>query len=70
MAYSLQFILNTQPAMWFSLLAFYVFFLVDDRRIAKSLRWGAAFLLFTLALQSTQTFAFSLLGTADLFDAL
>ena len=58
MAYSLQLISNTQPAMWFSLLAFYVFFLVDDRRLVKPLRWGAAFLLFTLALQSTQTFAF------------
>jgi hypothetical protein len=58
MAYSLQLISNTQPAMWFSLLAFYVFFLVDDCRFGKSLRWGAAFLLLILALQSTQTFAF------------
>ena len=58
MAYSVQLISNTQPAMWLSLLTFYVFFLLDDRRFAKSLRWGVAFLLFTLALQSTQTFAF------------
>ena len=58
MAYSLQLISNTQPAMWLSLLAFYVFFFLDDRRFAKSLRWGAAFLVFILAMQSTQTFAF------------
>lgn len=58
MAYSLQLVSNTQPAMWLSLLAFYVFFLLHDRRWGKSLRWGAAFLLFILALQSTQTFAF------------
>jgi hypothetical protein len=58
MAYSLQLISNTQPAMWFSLLAFYVFFLVDDRRFSRPLRLGAAFLLLALSMQSTQTFAF------------
>jgi hypothetical protein len=58
MAYSLQLISNTLPAMWFSLLAFYAGFLVDDRRFSRPLRLSGVFLLLLLAMQSTQTFAF------------
>jgi len=58
MAYSLQLISNMQPAMWLSLTAFYTYFCVDERRLAKPLRLGATFLLLICAMQSTQTFAF------------
>lgn len=58
MAYSLQLISNMQPALWFSLAAFYVYFCVDERRFSTPLRLGAAFLLLLCAMQSTQTFAF------------
>lgn len=44
--------------MWFSLLAFYVYFFVPDHRLSKPVRLGAAFALLLLAMQSTQTFAF------------
>ena len=58
MAYSLQLISNMQPAIWFSLSAFYVYFCVDDRRFVRPLRLGVAFFFLILAMQSTQTFAF------------
>jgi len=58
MAYSLQLISNMQPAMWLSLAAFYIYFCVDERRLAKPLRLGASFLFLIAAMQSTQTFAF------------
>lgn len=57
MAYSLQLISNTQPAMWLSLAAFYLYFLVNDRRFQKPVRMAATFFLLILAMQSTQTYA-------------
>lgn len=58
MAYSLQLISNTQPAMWLSLLAFYIYFSSRSERIGPRLRVAAAFLCLLLAMQSTQTYAF------------
>jgi hypothetical protein len=57
MAYSLQLISNTQPAMWLSLLAFYIHFYLDSI-LPKTLRMATVFLLLVLAMQSTQTYAF------------
>lgn len=56
-AYSLQLISNTQPAMWLSLVAFYTHFNCDGRFL-KRLRPIVVFLILMLAMQSTQTFAF------------
>jgi hypothetical protein len=58
MAYSLQLISNTQPAMWLSLVAFFVQFYFDDRWFPKPLRLVTVFVLLVLAMQSTQTYAF------------
>lgn len=58
MAYSLQLISNTQPAMWLSLLAFYLHFHIRDGRFPKPLLLAATFLVLVLAMQSTQTYAF------------
>jgi hypothetical protein len=58
MAYSLQMISNTQPAMWLSLLAFYIYFSSRGERIGPRLRIPAVFLCLLLAMQSTQTYAF------------
>ena len=58
MAYSLQLISNTQPAMWLSLLAFYIYFSSHRERISPHLRIAAVFLCLLLAMQSTQTYAF------------
>jgi len=58
MAYAFQLISNSQPAMWLSLLAFYVYFYARRLRIRNSLRAMAVFLLLLLAMQSTQTYAF------------
>jgi hypothetical protein len=57
MAYSLQLISNTQPAMWLSLLAFYLQFYLDGK-VSRPFRITAVFLLLILAMQSTQTYAF------------
>jgi hypothetical protein len=58
MVYSLQLISNIQPAMWLSLLAFYIFFSSRGERIGRRLRMAAVFLCLLLAMQSTQTYAF------------
>jgi hypothetical protein len=58
MAFSLQLISNSQPAMWFSLLAFYVYFYARRLRLGKPLRLLFVFVLLILAMQSTQTYAF------------
>jgi hypothetical protein len=58
MAYSLQMISNTQPAIWLSLLAFYVYFQWRPERFNRVPRLTAAFVLLMFAMQSTQTFAF------------
>jgi hypothetical protein len=58
MAYSLQLISNTQPAMWLSLLAFYIYFSSRCERIGPRLRIVAVFLCLLLGMQSTQTYAF------------
>jgi hypothetical protein len=58
MAYSLQLIANTQPAMWLSLCAFWVQFYVHHIRLSRALRLMAVFVLLVLAMQSTQTYAF------------
>jgi hypothetical protein len=58
MAYSLQMISNTQPAMWLSLMALYIHFSSRPERIGPRLRLAAVFLCLLLAMQSTQTYAF------------
>ena len=59
MGYSLQLFSNTQPSIWLSLLAFYLFFFVfDDNRIPNFLQVGIIFIILILAMQSTQTYAF------------
>jgi hypothetical protein len=58
MAYSLQMISNTQPAMWLSLMALYIQFSWRRERIGRRLRIAAVFLCLLLAMQSTQTYAF------------
>jgi len=58
MAYSFQLFLNAQPALWFSLLAFYVYFYARRLRLGKPLRLLFVFVLLILAMQSTQTYAF------------
>jgi hypothetical protein len=57
MAYSVQMIANTQPAMWLSLLASQVHFSTRQTRIPAALRLGLVSLLLVLAFQSTQTYA-------------
>lgn len=57
MAYSLV-LINIQPAMWLSLLAFYVHFYLNRGRFPKLLRLIFVFLILILAMQSTQTYAF------------
>lgn len=56
-AYSLQLISNTQPAMWLSLIAFSIHFF-DQRRFPNRLRPLLVFLILMVAMQSTQTYAF------------
>src|SRR5262245_41984197 len=59
MGFSLQLISNTQPAMWLSLLAFYIYFVWSPRKPFHPLfRALAVFVLLMLAMQSTQTYAF------------
>jgi len=58
MAYSLQMISNTQPAIWLSLLAFCIYFSSRCERIGPRLRIATVFLCLALAMQSTQTYAF------------
>ncbi len=58
MAYSLQMISNTQPAIWLSLMALYIHFSWHRERFRHPLRIAAVFLLLLLAMQSTQTYAF------------
>jgi len=59
MGYSLQLFSNSQPSMWLSLLAFYLFFFVfERRRISYLLQAGTVLLILLLAMQSTQTYAF------------
>lgn len=59
MGYSLQLISNTLPAMWLSLMAFYLHFYTNKKgKFSKLLMGGAVFLLLILAMQSTQTYAF------------
>ena len=59
MGFSLQLISNTQPAMWLSLLAFYIYFVWSPRKPFHPLfRAMAVFVLLILAMQSTQTYAF------------
>jgi hypothetical protein len=59
MGYSLQSISVSQPSIWLSGLAFYLYFFVfERRRLPKVLEWAIVFVLLTLAMQSTQVFAF------------
>ncbi len=59
MGYSLQLISNTLPAIWLSLLAFYLFFFAfPRRRWPAPLQAGTVFIILLLAMQSTQTYAF------------
>ena len=59
MGFSLQLISNTQPAMWLSLLAFYIYFVWSPGKYFHPLlRAMAVFVLLVLAMQSTQTYAF------------
>ncbi|MBC7875634.1 MAG: hypothetical protein H7Y59_00570 [Anaerolineales bacterium] len=59
MGYSLQLISSSQPAMWLSLLAFYLYFFVFDRiHLSKYIQVGIIFIVLMLAMQSTQTYAF------------
>jgi hypothetical protein len=58
MGYSLQTISNSQPAMWLSLLAFYLnFSLGGTNRLVSLVQTFAVFTILMLAMQSTQTFA-------------
>lgn len=58
MGYSLQ-LISSQPAIWFSLAAFYLWFFVCPRwGIPKPIGIGAVFLILALSMQSNQTFAF------------
>jgi hypothetical protein len=59
MGYSLQLIANSQPAMWFSLLAFYLFFFVlEQRQYPMWVQAGLTLIILLIAMQSTQTYAF------------
>ena len=59
MGYSLQLFSNSQPSIWLSLLAFYLFFFVfDGNRISNFIQMGIVFIVLMLAMQSTQTYAF------------
>lgn len=57
--YSLQLISNVQPAVWLSLLAFYLhFYLLPRKSISTWIGHPLIFVIFIAALQSTQTYAF------------
>jgi hypothetical protein len=59
MGYSLQLISNSQPAMWLSLLAFYLCFYAFERStLPIPLQAAIVFLILMLAMQSTQLYAF------------
>lgn len=59
MAYSLQLFSNTQPAMWLSLLSFYLHFQFFKKyRLPKLLEYFLVLLVLMLAMQSTQSYAF------------
>ena len=57
--YSVQVIANSQPAMWLSLCAFYLYFYLFAKfNINKFAICSIVFLIFILAMQSTQTYAY------------
>ncbi len=57
--YSVQTISNSQPSMWLSLLAFYLhFYLFQKDQYQKWLSYIIVFIIFLLAMQSTQTYAY------------
>ena len=57
--YSLLLISNSQPAIWLSLAAFYLyFFAFRERRIPIWLQVGVVFLLLLVSMHSIQTYAF------------
>lgn len=59
MGYSLQLISNTLPAIWLSLLSFYLFFFVLERtRLPMWVQAAIVFVILMLAMQSTQAYAF------------
>ena len=59
MGYSLQLISNSQPAIWLSLAAFYLYFFVFTKRpLPGFIEIAIVFVILMLAMQSTQTFAF------------
>lgn len=59
MGYSFELINGSLPSMWFSLLAFYLYFFVfDGSRLPRYLQAGIVFIVLMLAMQSTQTYAF------------
>ena len=59
MGYSVQMFASAQPALWFSMLAFYFYFyLLPDRGVRMTFRLVIAFVLLLLAMQSSQSHAF------------
>ena len=59
MGYSVQIVSNSQPAMWLSLTAFYVYFYAfGEKKKWKWVKYGITLTLFLAAMQSTQTYAF------------
>ena len=72
MGYSLQLISNSQPAIWLSLLSFYLHFhFFVKRPMPGIVRYGVVLIVFLLAMQSTQSYAFFsviLVATLLLFD--
>jgi len=59
LGYGLLLISNSQPAIWFSLLAFYLFFFAFKKwRIPKALQMVIVFFVLMLAMLSMQTYAF------------
>ena len=59
MGYSFELIAGSLPSMWFSLLAFYLYFFVfENSRLPRIVQAGIIFIVLMLAMQSTQTYAF------------
>lgn len=59
MGYSFMLISGSLPSMWFSLLAFYLYFFVFEKsRLPRYAQAGIVFFVLMLAMQSTQTYAF------------
>ena len=57
--YSVQVISNSQPSMWLSLCAFYLhFYFFPKRQFQKWIAYATIFIIFMVAMQSTQTYAY------------